>query len=290
MTGFGEARTENDRLAISAEVRTINSRHFKLSVRAGEGYSSLEPKIDALVRQHVRRGTVQVSLRVARHASADDFRLNSDVLAYFRERLVALQQSFGEHRPIALEQLLTLPGVVEQRSTDEVDTDSDWPLIAETLERALAALAEMRLVEGRATEADMRENAKVIAAELEGIKQRMPEVTAQFRQRLSERLAKALAEHDVQLDAASIIREVSLYAERCDVSEEVMRLASHLEQFGQLLSAEESNGKKLEFLQQELLRETNTIGSKANDVVVARHVIEIKSCLERIREQVQNVE
>ena len=120
MTGFGEARTENDRLAISAEVRTINSRHFKLNIRAGEGYSSLEPRIDALVRQHVRRGTVQVSLRVTRHASADDFRLNSDVLAYFRERLVALQKNFGEDRSIALEQLLTLPGVVERDNVPRI--------------------------------------------------------------------------------------------------------------------------------------------------------------------------
>ena len=290
MTGFGEARSRNDRLAVSAEVRTINSRHFKLSVRTGEGYSNLESNIDALVRKHVRRGTVQVSIRVTRHASPDDVRLNSDVLSYYRDRLVEMQTAAGDDRPIAIEQLLALPGVVEERSAQEIDTAADWPLIGEALQQALTELDEMRNVEGRATEADLRENAGVVTAELAGVKQRAPEVTKQFRERLTERITKSLAEHDVELDATSIIREVSMFAERSDVSEEIVRLESHLEQFDELLSASESNGKKLEFLQQEMLRETNTIGSKANDVAVARHVIEIKACLERIREQVQNVE
>ncbi|MCG8586294.1 MAG: YicC family protein [Pirellulales bacterium] len=290
MTGFGEARAQDEHLAVSAEVRTINSRHFKLNVRTGDGYTNLESNIDSVVRKFVKRGTVQVSVRVTRHASPEDVRLNTDVLAYYRERLNELQKESGDERQIAVEQLLALAGVVEQRSADEIDTGTDWPLIGQTLERALTALNEMRAVEGRAPEQDLRENAQVIANELAGIKARVPDVTKQFRERLTERIAKSLAEHDVELDAASIIREVSMFAERADVSEEVVRLESHLEQFDELLSAEESNGKKLEFLQQEMLRETNTIGSKANDVVVARHVIEIKACLERIREQVQNVE
>jgi uncharacterized protein (TIGR00255 family) len=290
MTGFGEARAQNDQLAVSAEVRTINSRHFKLSVRAGEGYSSLEPNIDALVRKQVRRGTVQVSIRVVRHTSPDDIRLNSDVLAYYRERLVEIQNKVGDKSPIALDQLLMLPGVVQERSSDQIDAASDWPLIGQTLEQALAGLHEMRLIEGQAMEKDLRDNAAAIATELAAVKQRAPDVTKQFRERLSERLTKSLAEHDVELDATTIIREVSLFAERCDVSEEIVRLESHFEQFDELLSSELSNGKKLEFLQQEMLRETNTIGSKANDIVVTRHVIEIKACLERIREQVQNVE
>jgi len=290
MTGFGEARTQDERLAVSAEVRTINSRHFKLSVRTGEGYSNLEPQIDALVRQHIRRGTVQVSVRISRHASADDFRLNADVLNYYREQLVKLQTSYGDSQPIALEHLLLLPGVAEQRSASELNTATDWPLISAAIEAALIALNEMRAKEGEATAADLKSNATVIAAELAEIKKCVPGIAEKYRERLTERLTKSLAEHDVELDAASIIREVSMFAERSDISEEVVRLESHLEQFDELLSSTESAGKKLEFLLQEMLRETNTIGSKANDVAVARHVIEIKACLERVREQVQNVE
>ena len=290
MTGFGEARAQDDRLAVSAEVRTINSRHFKLSLRTGDAHSNLEPNIDALVRKHVRRGTVQVSVRVTRHSTADDFRVNADVLAYYRDKVVEAQQATGDSKPIALEQLLLLPGVVEQRSASEMDTSSDWPLIGDTLERALAELNEMRIREGEATATDLKNNAQVIGTELAEIKKRAPAIAEQYRERLTERLAKTLAEHDVELDTTSIIREVSLFAERSDVSEEVVRLESHLEQFDQLLTSPESAGKKLEFLLQEMLRETNTIGSKANDVDVARHVIEIKACLERIREQVQNVE
>ncbi len=138
--------------------------------------------------------------------------------------------------------------------------------------------------------ADLKANCRVAAACLEEVQKRAPLVVEAYRTRLEERLKKTLAEYEVVLDPADLIKEVSLFAERGDISEEIVRLRSHLEQFDAIMDAPESSGRKLEFLTQEMLRETNTIGSKANDVEIARQVIEIKAAIERIREMIQNIE
>ncbi len=138
--------------------------------------------------------------------------------------------------------------------------------------------------------ADLAENGAVIAAQLAEIERRGPGVSEAYRARLGERVSKILAEFDTVLQPGDLVREVGIYAERSDISEETVRLRSHLEQFAAIMALEESSGRKLEFLTQEMYRETNTIGSKANDVAIARHVIEIKAAIERMREMIQNVE
>jgi uncharacterized protein (TIGR00255 family) len=285
MTGFGEASRQDDALAVAVEVRTINSRYFKLTVRSNEGYSSLEPQIDAQVRQHIKRGTVQVSLRVARKRPNDDFRINESVLRGYRAQL----ESLGAES-VRLDALLHLPGVVDENVRGLAEVENDWPLVKETLEAAMANMAHMRAEEGRAMANDLAANCAAIAVQLDEIDRRAPDVATQYRTRLSERLNKTLAEFDISLDSNDLIREVSIYAERSDISEEIVRLRSHLEQFAAIMTLEESSGRKLEFLTQEMFRETNTIGSKANDVQIARHVIEIKAAIERMREMIQNVE
>jgi uncharacterized protein (TIGR00255 family) len=290
MTGFGEAHRENAAMAVAAEVRAINSRYFKLVVRAGEGYAALEPLIENLVRKDIKRGTVQVSLRIDRARGSDDFKLDTQVLAGYREQLAELYRGWGLNQPIAAEALLSLPGVVVQDGTSSIDVDRDWPLVRETLEAAMERMATMRLEEGRAMAADLASNGAAIATELDAIETRVPLVAESYRARLTERLSKTLEQFQVTLQPADLIRELSIYAERSDISEEIVRLRSHLEQFGATLELEESSGRKLEFLTQEMFRETNTIGSKANDVQISRHVIEIKAAIERIREMIQNVE
>ena len=171
----------------------------------------------------------------------------------------------------------------------EVDTDNDWPVIEAALQQALEALASMRAGEGEAMAADMGENCRLIAAELDSITERAPLVVESYRARLTERLNKLLGEYDIQTQPADVIREVGMFGERSDISEEIVRLRSHLEQFDAVMKLEESSGRKLEFLTQEMFRETITIGSKANDAEIARHVIEIKAAIERIREMIQNV-
>jgi uncharacterized protein (TIGR00255 family) len=290
MTGFGEAHRKDAAFAVAAEVRTINSRYFKLVMRCGEGYSSLEPQVEAVVREHIKRGTVQVSLKIDRARKSDDYQLDAAVLTGYRQQLERLYLAWKLPQPVEVEQLLTLPGVVQQNGSGSLDIEQDWPLIRETLDEAMRQMTKMRADEGRAMAADLAANCAVVANELDAIEARAPLVTDAYRERLSERVSKTLADYQITLQPGDLIRELSIYSERSDISEEIVRLRSHLEQFGATLELDESSGRKLEFLTQEMFRETNTIGSKANDVQISRHVIEIKSAIERIREMIQNVE
>ncbi len=290
MTGFGEARCLAERLAVSAEVRCINSRYFKLSLRTAEGCGPLEPKMEAVVRRRVRRGTIQVNLRVERTAAAEDDRIDVAVLEGYRRQLEAIQRQWGTGDGIGPEVLLGLPGVIREDFGCSASMADDWPLIGEVLESALEQLDQMRRDEGQAMAADLKANCDTIAARLEEVRRRAPLVVEAYRTRLAERLERVLAEIDVRVDAADLLKEVSLFADRSDISEEIVRLESHLEQFAGIMAAPESSGRKLDFLTQEMVRETNTIGSKANDVEISRQVIEIKAAIERIREMVQNIE
>jgi uncharacterized protein (TIGR00255 family) len=290
MTGFGEAHSQQDGLAVAVEIRTINNRFFKLSVRTTEGYASLEPQIEGLVRHSIHRGTIQVNVRVDRKRSPEDYRINVDVLDRYRRQLESLQQQWDVGRAVSFEALLPLPGVVDDASGEAVDATEDWPVIEATLQIALGNLGRMRGEEGRAMAADLTVNCRTAAASLDQIERRAPLVVEEYRNRLFDRLKRTLAELNVTLEPAEVIKEVSVFADRSDISEEIVRLRSHLEQFQATMDLPESAGRKLDFLTQEMNRETNTIGSKANDVEIARCVIEIKTAIERIREMIQNIE
>jgi uncharacterized protein (TIGR00255 family) len=290
MTGFGEAHCQQDGLAVAVEIRTINNRFFKLSVRTSEGYASLEPLVEEEVRGSVHRGTIQVNVRVDRRRSPDDCKINADVLDRYRRQLETLAQQWEVGRSVHLEALLALPGVVDDAGGLAIDATADWPIIERTLQAALENLARMRRNEGQAMAADLTANCQIVVASLDRIEKRAPLVVEDYRSRLSERLKRTLAELQVTLDPADLIKEVSLFADRSDISEEIVRLRSHLEQFKTTMELPESTGRKLDFLTQEMFRETNTIGSKANDVEIAREVIEVKTAVERIREMIQNVE
>jgi uncharacterized protein (TIGR00255 family) len=286
MTGFGEARSQREGLVVAVEVRSINNRYFKLSTRISEGYAGLEPLIEGVVRERVRRGTVQVSVRVTRAHRSDDYRINADVLASYRRQLDGLEPD----RPVPLESLLQLPGVVEEGGAASSTVLEDWPVVQEVLEAAIVNMDHMRREEGRAMAIDLKANCTLVSTCLESIAQRAPVVVEGYRGRLEERLKAVLAQYQLTLNPADLIREVSLFGERSDISEEIVRLRSHLDQFLALVDSAEPSGRKLEFLTQEMSRETNTIGSKANDVEIARHVIEIKAANERLREMIQNIE
>lgn len=292
MTGFGEAHGGSGPLAVAVEVRTINSRHLKVSLRTSEGYSALEPQIDALVRQTIRRGTVQINLRVSRVSSADDYQIDGDVLRGYERQLRELAEGDerGEETVPPLDALLTLPGVVSDRRLASTDAKEAWPAIQPVLEQALVALRVMRDREGEALAADLLANNQVIAEQLTGVEQRAPAVVDAYRERLTDRVRKALEGLGVSVEPADLIREVALFADRTDISEETVRLRHHLEQFTDAVNLPESSGRKLEFISQEMGREVNTIGSKANDAEISQRVVEMKTALERIREQVQNVE
>lgn len=290
MTGFGEAHQRVGGVGVAVEVRAINNRYLKVIVKSADGYSPLEAEIETLVREQVKRGSLQVNLRVDHPRSADDYRLNAAVLQKYQQQLSALTAEMRLVECVPLASLLLLPGVVEDNPVGSFDPTVDWPLIRETLQLALSNLQKMRGDEGRAMQADLKVNCEQIAVELEAIAAQAPQVTDAYRSRLEDRVKKALLEFQVTLNAGDLLREVSIYSERADISEEIVRLRSHLEQFGTITALPESSGRKLEFLTQEMFREANTIGSKCNDVQISRHVIEIKAAIEKIREMIQNIE
>jgi uncharacterized protein (TIGR00255 family) len=290
MTGFGASHCHEDGLAVSVEVRTINSRYFKLSVRASEGYASLEPHVEEAVRGAIHRGTIQVTLRVERLRAAEDYRLNTDVLERYRNQLEQIKREWDLNKDISLESLLSLPGVVNEDSMILHDAEADWPVIGRNLAIALEHLSLMRAEEGRTMSADLASNCRSVLASLEQVECRSPQSVEDYRIRLHEKLQKILEKHAVSIEPSDLIKEVSLFADRSDISEEIVRLRSHVEQFLATMELQESSGRKLEFLTQEMVREANTIGSKANDVDITRHVIEIKTAIERIREMIQNIE
>ncbi len=290
MTGYGDAHHQEQEIAIGVEVRTVNNRYLKVVLRANEGFNALETEVENLLRQHIKRGTVQVNLHVVRQPRAEDYRINEVAINSYRQQLTQLSASWGVKREICPQDLLELPGVVAEDRAEAVDPAAVWPILEPVLLSAVEKLQRMRQQEGSAMAQNLRDNCTTIGEQLSLIEKRAPLVADGYRGRLEERLRKILADQGIAAQQADLLREVSLFAERCDISEETVRLRSHLDQFLKMMEQAESSGRKLDFLTQEMFRETNTIGAKANDVDIAQKVIEIKAAIERMREMVQNVE
>ena len=292
MTGFGAARIQTDTVGVEVEVRAVNNRHLKLTVRGSDPYPLYESELEKVVRRHVRRGTLHVHVRVERQGQSAAPALNLTTLAdYLRQiRRACDEAGTPEFAAPLASGALSLPGVAPENRHGGAPPDDEWPVVEKTLDAALAKLNEMRRDEGKAMAAELLGYHRTVAEQLDAIRVLLPAVVTDYRQRTLDRVRQAVADAGVVLSAESIIREVALFADRTDVSEEATRLASHLEQFAELVRKGEEAGRKLEFVIQEMGRETNTIGSKAGDVSISRCVFEMKSTLEKLREQVQNVE
>jgi uncharacterized protein (TIGR00255 family) len=289
MTGYGEAEETGATLSVVVEVRAVNNRYLKINYRSSDWIGGNETRVEKIVRQYIKRGTVQVQVRIADSENQTSFRFNTEILNAYREQL----QDFHRHHPmdgnVTLESLLSLPGVVEETTNPNIK-EGVGPLAERAIVAALKSLNAMRAVEGQAMGHDMLENIDAIKAQLTFIENRIPQVTTGYTMRLQERVTKLLEPYDTDVQPGDIAREVALFAERSDIAEEVVRLQSHLEQFCETMKAPEGIGRRLEFVSQEMFRETNTIGSKANDPEISKYVIEIKAAIERIREMVQNLE
>src|SRR5262245_25691791 len=292
MTGYGEARYQSDTLTLAIELRALNNRYLKVTLRAAEPYNLLEPEVEKVIRRTVRRGTVQVHLRYQRQHAPQDFQVNAVALRSYVVQLRPLAEELGlrDRGEVLLAQALALPGVVPEPGDVASNLQEEWPLVERVLGEAVGRLQGMRQEEGRVMAQELLQLRDHIAGHLGRIRERAPAVAVAYRDRLLERVRSLLAELDVEIDRSDLIKEVSIFAERSDIAEEVVRLGSHLDQFQEIMNEPESAGRKLEFLTQEMFREANTIGSKAGEVEISRHVVEIKAGLEKIRELVQNVE
>ncbi len=283
MTGHGQASVEQDQFRVEVEVRTVNNRFLKTSINTDLN-AEIEARVEQRLKATIRRGSVSVRIKTVNLQSGHRTRLNSEAIQSYWTQLSEIA---GGSQSINVESLLGLPGVVED--ADTTDQEEVWPVVESALDEALKRLVQMRNTEGEAMKVDMLSNIDVIDKELAGVKELAPTVSEAYSKRLTDRINKLLEKFEVTVTASDVIKEVGVFADRTDVSEETVRLSTHLEQF-RLVIQQPIPGKKLDFLVQEMLRETNTIGSKANNSDIAKHVVEIKTAIERIREMVQNIE
>ncbi|QDV50162.1 Conserved hypothetical protein CHP00255 [Gimesia fumaroli] len=290
MTGFGSSTAEDDRLSVQAEIRTVNNRYLKISTRYPDFYAKLGSQIEKLLRGSITRGTVNLTLKIDSLDRTSDYLLDEEVIQQYWSQLKHLTEVCHLPLPDNIDSLLSLPGAAIDNYSRSHNPEADWPLIQQAIQGALTELSEFRKTEGESAEADLLASNQIICDQLEIVKQKAPLVVSSYRDRLHQRLSDLLQDQEVELDPDSLIREVSLFADRCDINEEITRLQCHLEQFDTIIKGNTSQGKKLEFLVQEMFREINTIGSKANDVEISHSVIEMKLAVEKIRENVQNVE
>jgi uncharacterized protein (TIGR00255 family) len=287
MTGYGRATSTVENLTLTVQVSSVNRKTLDLTIALPEEWESMEPAIGERVRRFASRGKVHVDIELTGDKSAYEITWDEEAAAGALERL----RGFAERHGIAFQptaELLWQIASSQRRSNGFPSVESAQATVTETVTDALRSFAAMRAKEGEALLVDFFRRSEALHRQVEAIAQRAPQVPANYREQLMKRLRDAGLELD--LDDERVLREIALFADRCDVTEEITRLRSHFEQFATLLKSEAEIGRKAEFILQEIGREVNTIGSKANDVTIARSVIELKNELERVREQMANVE
>lgn len=290
MTGFTRASVTNNNITYNLEIRSLNGKYFKSTIKLPEQLACYEPKIEQILRENLIRGSIVFSLRLRDNSETASLEVNSGAVKGY---LQALKQIVHEHKEhpitIDLSNLLMLPGVCQYPEPDVARLEQELQIITDLTNQALKQLWNMRYQEGQTIKLDLAKHCQNIEVALNDIKECAPQVIQDYAQRLRQRVGKLLSEAEVELDKESLIREVAIFAERADINEELSRLASHLAQFQTVIEGKEHAGRTLEFLAQEMLRETNTIGSKANNAKIALRVVEIKGHIDRIKEQVMNV-
>jgi len=290
MTGYGTAEHVEDGYAFTAELRSVNHRYLKLTYKLPEAWQFAERDIEAVLRGRLNRGSVTCVLRVHSQIDNGPGRLNPVVLQQYVEQLLAVSVPEGVRTTIDLASLAQLPGVTQAEDIPQAERDHKIAILRELFSHATDSLSAMRCKEGAAlSEAlngfcqDVRDRVSIVA-------ERAPCVVDEYHARLQTRVEQLLAGGKFELQADGLAREVAIYAERCDIGEELTRLDSHLEQFSNLCQKKEPVGRTMDFLTQELLREANTIASKSNDATISRTIVEVKGLIDRLKEQVQNVE
>ena len=289
MTGYGESIVQNEQTYCRVEIRTVNNRHFKLTLRCPEGFLQQETEFERLLRDTISRGSVYVSLKIDQTGETVGPRLNTDLLKVYWHQLNDVCRDLSVPSPDPT-RLLNLPGVLRDDLYDSEMIERLWPLVEQAVKGACGHLQEFRLKEGNSTAAELRELLESMETVLQQIVVTAPQVARDYHDKLLVRTRELLAGTEVKIEPADVLREVAIYADRCDIHEEITRLRCHIRQFLSLIDSGTSPGRKLDFLCQEMFREVNTIGSKANHIGLSHSAVDLKSNIERIREIVQNVE
>ena len=289
MTAFANAERTIDPVAVKVEIRTYNSRHLDIQLRMTPGYQVLEERLKALISGCVARGRVDVKIHIDDLSeAATAFEVDHVKARAYHQALKTIKNLLGAEGPVPLEWIVARNDLIKPRDV-EADMEKTWACLAECMQEALAAVDAMRRKEGAFIANDFQERLTFLQDSIDRIETGSSGLLDQYKQRLMERIS-VLTEQRLSLDEGRIEQEAAILTDKSDISEEITRARSHLAQFEAILAAEVPSGHKLNFLMQEINREFNTIGSKAGSADISHVVVEVKSELEKIREQVQNVE
>lgn len=290
MTGFGRSEYSDGKRSVTAEVRSVNHRYCDVSVKMPRRYSFAEEKIKSAVKSILSRGKIDVSITVV-NLTEDDVtvKLNTSVAGQYKESLQELKDQFDLEGDISLQLIAGLPDVM--KTVPEVeDEDALTEALKIPVTEAVKKLDEMRAVEGEKLKEDLLRRGGTIKEHTGKIKERAPEVVKEHKEKMEERINQLL-DKNIEIPEEKLAVEVAVFADKCDITEELVRLDSHMDQMKKILDeGKKAVGKRLDFLVQEMNREANTIGSKANDLEITNYMLSIKSEVEKIREQVQNIE
>ncbi len=288
MTGFGRAVEEIDGYVITVEIKSVNHRYFDFSSRIPRQYGFLDDKLKSYINSKVSRGKVECYVSVDALDTEDAaVVINKTLASAYVKALKELSEEYSLKEDFGTAFVSRLPDVFVLKKADE-DEEKIWQLVKSVTDEAIEKFIQMRAVEGAKMKEDVASRAEYILDCVSFIEERSPQTVKEYNDKLVERVHEIIG--DVSLDEQRIIQEVAVYADKVAVAEETVRLRSHIAQLKTFLESEEPIGRKMDFLVQEINRETNTIGSKANDVEIARKVVDIKAEVEKIREQIQNIE
>ncbi|GJQ30243.1 MAG: YicC family protein [Phycisphaerae bacterium] len=291
MTGYGDASATIDGVHYFVEVRSLNNKYFKATIRLADAFQGLEAEFESRLREKISRGTVTLNARCTDTSAQAAHEINAKALARYAEQVKSIRVE-GQALNVDLGALLALPGVLQPPANEEDLLARARGAFFPLVEKAIAGLMAMRQREGAVVAEELRGQLDYIAARLGIVRERAPAVIAEYENRLRQRIAALLADAGLRVEPVDIIREIASYAERTDIAEEIQRLSAHVDQFRELLGSSDARpiGRTLDFLAQEMLREANTIASKSPDAGVSRAAVEIKGAIDRIKEQVQNLE
>ena len=289
MTAFASLDRASDNMAAAIEIRTYNSRHLDVVMRISPGYQQLEEKIRGVITETIERGRVDVKLQIKDASDAvNAYEIDEEKARAYYSALRDMQSLLGMVGEIPLELIATRGELIKPKEK-EFDVEAVWHFLEACVKETLAALNAMRQREGAYIADDFLSRLKFIKEGIDQIETQSAGMPVQYRQRLMERIA-VITGDAVELDAGRVEQEAAMLADKSDISEEIIRVNSHLEQFKKIMKTESPAGQKLNFLLQEINREFNTIGSKAGKAEISHVVVDVKSELEKLREQVQNVE
>lgn len=289
MTGFGDASAESGGTHYAVEIRSLNNRFFKPVIKLPDNVCGLEPELESMLREKLGRGSVTFILKMRSDSAELAYHLNIPALNSYLEQLKSVQGIENFVR-IDLAALVSLPGVCQEPRDESDEIERHGPVIRDLTAKAIIKLAAMRKREGEVLFADLMKHVTLIRVNLKEIAALAPTVVEDYHRRMRERVNKLLAQAEIQISQVDLIKEVAVFAERADIAEEITRLTAHMASFEQSCREGEHGGRKLDFIAQEMLREANTIAAKANDAEIARRIIEIKGAIDRVKEQVQNIE